>query len=407
MKILSNKSLFFIAFLFSINTVLAQFPSNCDISDMYIILSEENSPYSSMVVKFDTKADVTSTSCLGNQPSGEGVVVTDHHVYIARRTFPTPESVIDVYNTNTGTLESTITFPPTLTSNPHDLAISPDGSTLYAAFTESTTAGQYYGVFRAINATTGNINYSFNFPINNRIWGITVDPSGNIYVTKMIQTTPKIMQLIKIDPITYNQTILFSQNDPTTMTPPASGFLGIAYYPTTNSLWAYAPYYNINGVMMNFSLSGTLLSTCVVESGVQPVKYGPDGLIYTGSLNANTCVGQFNPNTCAYSTYVPQPPSGGASTKGLAFACASQVFCIPQTCSVSQITATPGSCNSTNNQYNVTGSITFSNPPSSGTLTVSVGAITQTFTAPFTSPQTYTLNGLTSDGAVHTIITHL
>ncbi len=73
------------------------------------------------------------------------------------------------------------------------------------------------------------------------------------------------------------------------------------------------------------------------------------------------------------------------------------------TCSVS-LTATPGNCNPINNQYTLTGSVTFSNAPTSGTMTVSVsGGGSQTFTPPFTSPQNYSITGLTADGTSHTV----
>lgn len=71
-------------------------------------------------------------------------------------------------------------------------------------------------------------------------------------------------------------------------------------------------------------------------------------------------------------------------------------------CSIS-LTAVAGSCTPATNQYSVTGTLTFTDPPASGTLTVSDGAITEVFTAPFTSPQAYTLSGLTADGASHTV----
>lgn len=58
----------FVLTTLSISNVEAQYPANCPTSDMYIILSEELSPYKTMVIKFDTKADVTATSCLGNLP---------------------------------------------------------------------------------------------------------------------------------------------------------------------------------------------------------------------------------------------------------------------------------------------------------------------------------------------------
>ena len=73
------------------------------------------------------------------------------------------------------------------------------------------------------------------------------------------------------------------------------------------------------------------------------------------------------------------------------------------TCTLS-LTATPGTCVQATNNYSISGNLTFVHPPTTGTLTVSVGAITQVFNAPFTSTQAYTLNGLTSDGASHTVL---
>ena len=71
-------------------------------------------------------------------------------------------------------------------------------------------------------------------------------------------------------------------------------------------------------------------------------------------------------------------------------------------CSIS-LTAIPSACSGATNSFSVSGSITFSDAPTTGLLTVSAGGVTQTFYAPFTSSQAYTLNGLTADGAVHAI----
>jgi gliding motility-associated-like protein len=73
------------------------------------------------------------------------------------------------------------------------------------------------------------------------------------------------------------------------------------------------------------------------------------------------------------------------------------------TCSISSISATPSNCNGSN-IYDVTGQISFINPPATGTLTVSNGCGgTQTFNAPFTSPQAYSFTGLTPSGAACTV----
>lgn len=78
-------------------------------------------------------------------------------------------------------------------------------------------------------------------------------------------------------------------------------------------------------------------------------------------------------------------------------------FSAALTCS-STVTAIPGTCNSATNQYTLTGTVTFSNPPSTGTLTVQIsGGGSQVFNAPFTSPQSYSIAGQTSDGVNHTV----
>lgn len=73
------------------------------------------------------------------------------------------------------------------------------------------------------------------------------------------------------------------------------------------------------------------------------------------------------------------------------------------TCSTS-VTATPGTCNTTDNKYTLTGEVTLTNPPLTGTLTIQiVGGDNQTITLPHTSPISYTFTGQNSDGANHTV----
>jgi gliding motility-associated-like protein len=74
--------------------------------------------------------------------------------------------------------------------------------------------------------------------------------------------------------------------------------------------------------------------------------------------------------------------------------------CSPLNCNITGITTNVGACNPVNNQYAVSGNISFTNAPASGTLTItgSCGG-TQTYNAPFTSPAAYNFTGLTSNGA--------
>lgn len=70
----------------------------------------------------------------------------------------------------------------------------------------------------------------------------------------------------------------------------------------------------------------------------------------------------------------------------------------------SNITATPGTCNSTSNEYILTGAIQLTNPPSSGTLTIQVvGGGSQTFDLSLGIPTSYSIANLISDGAIHSV----
>jgi len=73
-------------------------------------------------------------------------------------------------------------------------------------------------------------------------------------------------------------------------------------------------------------------------------------------------------------------------------------------CDMSSITATPSSCNSSTNYYSVSGSITVTDPPTSGQLIITDNSgATLTINPPFISPITYTINNINSDGTTHTI----
>ncbi|MEI6899190.1 MAG: PKD-like domain-containing protein, partial [Bacteroidota bacterium] len=76
-------------------------------------------------------------------------------------------------------------------------------------------------------------------------------------------------------------------------------------------------------------------------------------------------------------------------------------------CSVVSLLPSASSCNPSTGTYNLTGQIDFSNPPTTGTLTVTDFTaspnVSQTFTAPFTSPQPYTLPNIACDGQQHVL----
>jgi len=118
----------------------------------------------------------------------------------------------------------------------------------------------------------------------------------------------------------------------------------------------------------------------------------------TNVTNSGTITGEFylnDPDGLVSGTVGPNVVLGTGNCGGA---------CSSPSCAISGVTATPGPCNSGNNQYTLTGDVTFTNAPTSGTLTITVsGGGIQVINAPFTSPTSYSIAGLTSDGVSHTV----
>ena len=74
-------------------------------------------------------------------------------------------------------------------------------------------------------------------------------------------------------------------------------------------------------------------------------------------------------------------------------------------CSMINITHNTTACNGTTNSYSVSGNMEFSNPPTTGTLTITditaVPPVSQTFTHPFVSPLAYNLANIPCTGTTH------
>ena len=73
-------------------------------------------------------------------------------------------------------------------------------------------------------------------------------------------------------------------------------------------------------------------------------------------------------------------------------------------CDITAATANPTACTPGTNLYDVSGTITFHDAPTTGQIVVSDNAgASQTINLPFTSPANYNLTNLNSDGTTHTI----
>lgn len=140
----------------------------------------------------------------------------------------------------------------------------------------------------------------------------------------------------------------------------------------------------------------------------------------TGTLTiSNSCTGATQvfsaPFTSPYAYTLTGLPADGAPCTVTATFSADPTCTLTQTftapppcavfCSISAITATPGACDPATILYDVSGSVTFANPPSTGTLTItnSCGGTPFVINAPFGSPEVYTITGLNSDGLPCTI----
>lgn len=74
-------------------------------------------------------------------------------------------------------------------------------------------------------------------------------------------------------------------------------------------------------------------------------------------------------------------------------------------CTVDNMTATASTCNTTNNTYSASGTVSYSIPPTTGTLNItnSCGGTPLSLTNPWQNPQPYTFTGLQSNGATCTV----
>jgi CUB domain len=194
----------------------------------------------------------------------------------------------------------------------------------------------------------------------------------------------------------------------------AAGWEAVLYCSTESTITACdGNFYDPGGVGANYSAQqGTITHICSNNGGQARVAFssfateagfdylyiydGPTisspqiaGSPFSGATSPGTVTGT---GTCLTFFFVADQITNAAGW-------ASTISCVPN-CAVSAVTAIPACSGSL---YNVTGNVTFSSPPTTGTMTVSDGAASQVFNAPFTSPSAYSLTGLTSGTGTHTV----
>jgi hypothetical protein len=114
------------------------------------------------------------------------------------------------------------------------------------------------------------------------------------------------------------------------------------------------------------------------------------GSPFTGTTSPGTVTGSGSCLTFLFVSDITTVAAGWNST----------ISCTPA-CNISSVTAIPVCAG--NGIYNVSGTVSFANPPTSGTLTVTDGIFSQNISGPFGSSANYTLTGLPHNSGSRTV----
>lgn len=150
-----------------------------------------------------------------------------------------------------------------------------------------------------------------------------------------------------------------------------------------------------------YDLGGELSFSDAPADGTMTVRVGPFTQVFNAPFMSPTTYeltgleadGSSQMVTVSFSSNV-----GCTNTTGFT----APAGCTPGECGVS-LTAFPGTCVPATNTFAVNGSVSFTDAPVAGTLTVSAGGQSITFDAPFNTPQAYTLSGLIAEGSERTV----
>ena len=132
------------------------------------------------------------------------------------------------------------------------------------------------------------------------------------------------------------------------------------------------------------------------------------GIGTTGGVDCFVSVGQSTPpapqvgqyyiliitNFSGSSGYLQFSQSAGTGSADCSFVCG-----------VNSFTAVPTTCDPATNTYTLNGNLSITNPPATGTLTITNGTLTQVFNAPFSNSINYTFPNLPSNGSSNTVTT--
>jgi len=155
-----------------------------------------------------------------------------------------------------------------------------------------------------------------------------------------------------------------------------------------------------------FTLTGTVTATNPPSTGTMTVTSSCGGSQtfnppFAGSINYSLPNIPSNGAACTVTATYSADPTCTLTTNYTAPA-----SCIVTPCNISNFTANISACAVATNTYTVNGAVTFTNPPASGTMTVTTcGGNSQTFNAPFISPINYNITGIPADGTTNCNVT--
>ena len=134
-----------------------------------------------------------------------------------------------------------------------------------------------------------------------------------------------------------------------------------------------------------------------MDFGYSTTQTNPTTWINSSTIDNSYYYKDFNLSNGTYYFYVRKPNDNNSITYT-----GQLVIGSTSDCSIS-LTANPTSCNNTTNLHNISGIITLTNPPSTGTLIVTVDGVSQSFNSPFNNTINYNLVGINSNGLTKTV----
>jgi gliding motility-associated-like protein len=155
-----------------------------------------------------------------------------------------------------------------------------------------------------------------------------------------------------------------------------------------------------------FTLTGTVTATNPPSTGTMTVTSSCGGSQifnppFAGSINYTLPNIPANGAPCTVTATYSADPTCTLTTNYVA-----PPSCNVVACNISNFTANISACAVATNTYTVNGAVTFTNPPATGTMTVTTcGGNSQTFNAPFVSPINYNITGIPADGTTNCNVT--